>query len=121
MKDQIIIREIQAFSRIGVYDFERELGQSLIIDLGLELDLSKAGKSNKLEDSVDYTAVSVLVRKTAQEKDYFLLENLAQEIAVKLFENFSSIENIIMEIHKPIVNAEKFSGKVAIKIHRSRK
>lgn len=121
MKDQIIIHEIQAFSRIGIYEFERELGQSLIISLDLELDLAKAARTNKLEDTIDYTAVSILVRKIAQEKEYFLLENLAHEIVIKLFESFSLIENITLEIHKPIINAEKFSGKVAIKIHRQRK
>ncbi len=120
MKDSIVINEINAFSKIGLYDFERELGQNLVINLELETDLSKAAKSNAIEDTVDYTKVSVKVREIAQKKEYLLVENLAEEIVLELFNSFKLIEAIKLELHKTIINAEKFSGKIAIRIYRQR-
>ncbi len=119
-KDRIILKNLQAFCKLGSYDFERILGQSVIINLELELDLSKAGKSNNLEDTIDYVAVSLMIREFAQSKEFYLIETLAEEISVKLFERFAKLEAILLEINKTIVNAEQFSGNPAIKIYRTR-
>ena len=120
MKDSIVINEIQAFCKIGLYDFEKELGQNLLINLELEADLNKAAKSNSIKDTIDYTQVSIKVREIAQRQEYLLIENLADEIVLELFKSFKLIEAIKLELYKTIINAEKFSGKVAIRIYRQR-
>ncbi|MDA0772424.1 MAG: dihydroneopterin aldolase [Cyanobacteria bacterium] len=118
--DCIIIKNIQAYSKLGIYDYERELGQSLLIDLELELDLERAGLSDKVADSIDYAAVSLAIRRLAQSKEYLLIEHLAREIITMLFSKFDKLEGVLVEVKKTIVNAEQFSGEPSIRIYRSR-
>lgn len=121
MEDCIIINEINAFSKIGIHDFERDLGQNVVINLELQLELNKAAKSNELTDTVDYVAVSIKVREIAQKQEYLLIENLANQIVLELFDSFPLIQGIKIELHKTIINAEKFTGKVAARLYRQRK
>ncbi len=119
-QDCIILKDLQAFCKLGSYDSERILGQSVIINLELELDLSPAAKSNRIEDTIDYVEVSLMIRKLAQSKEFLLVENLAYEITETLFKHFDKLEAILIEINKTIVNAEQFTGKPSIRIYRKR-
>ena len=114
MKDAILIKNLQAFCRLGSYDIERVLGQCINIDLELEIDLSKAALSNDVTDSV-------MIRTLAQSREFFLIENLAHEICQNIFSNFALVDGIKIEITKTIVNAEQFTGTPAIRIYRTRK
>ena len=118
--DCIRLRDLQAFCKLGSYDFERILGQSVCIDLEMELDLSAAGKSNDVADSIDYVDVAVAIRELSQSKEFQLIEHLAHEIIVMLFERFPKLEGILIEITKTIVNAEQFSGSPSIRLYRTR-
>jgi dihydroneopterin aldolase len=118
--DSIVLQEIQVFSRLGLYDHERRLGQTLIVDLELKLDLSLAGKSTKVADTIDYAAVSVLVRELGQSREFILIEELAHEIITMLFAKFEKLEGIKIEVHKTIINAQEFSGKASVKLYRTR-
>lgn len=120
MKDKIRLKNIQAFSKLGIYDHERVLGQVLFIDLELELCLKEASTSNKLENTIDYVAVSVMIREFCQSKEFYLIEGLAHEITLILFKNFPRIKGATIEIKKTIINAEHFSGQPSIRIHRLR-
>lgn len=120
LQDRIILKNLQAFCRLGAYDHERILGQSLIIHLELELDLAPAAKSNKIEDTIDYVEVSLIVRRLAQSREFLLIENLAQEITDTLLQRFNILQAILIEINKTIVNAEQFTGNPSIKIYRKR-
>lgn len=119
-QDCIILKDLQAFCRLGSYDHERILGQSVIINLELELDLNSAAKSNCIKDTIDYVEVSIMIRKLAQSKEFLLIENLAHEIVGTLFKHFDKLEGILLEINKTIVNAEQFTGKPSIRIYRKR-
>ena len=121
MKDAILIKNLQAFCRLGSYDIERVLGQCITIDLEMEIDLSKAALSNNVCDSVNYVDVSIMIRTLAQSREFLLIENLAHEICENIFEKFKLINGIKIEITKTIVNAEQFTGTPAIRIYRSRK
>jgi dihydroneopterin aldolase len=91
-----------------------------MINLELELDLAPAARSNRIEDTIDYVAVSLIVRTLAQSKEFLLVESLAHEITETLFKHFNKLEGILIEINKTIVNAEQFTGNPSIKIYRSR-
>lgn len=121
MKDSIILNNLQAFCRLGCYDVERILGQCVTINIELELDLEKPGRSNNVKDSVDYVEVSILIRKLAQSREFILVENLAHEICENIFKSFSPVDAIRLEIIKTIVNAEQFTGTPGIRIYRQRK
>lgn len=119
-KDAVLLKDLQAFCKLGIYDSERILGQSVLIQLELEFDLNKCAKSNKIEDSINYVDVSLLVREFAQSKDFFLIENLAHEIIQMLFAKFNILESVKIEITKTIVNADQFTGTPAVRMCRDR-
>ena len=54
------ISGIEGHGYHGLFDVERENGQPFIVDVELTLDLSKAGKSDDLNDSIDYNDVAIL-------------------------------------------------------------
>lgn len=80
-EDRITVSRMKVPAHIGVTEDERAVPQPLLIDLDLVVDLSAAGKSDELHDTVDYgrlvTEVAGLVRASRSQ----LLENLAESIA----------------------------------------
>ena len=118
--DKVSLKNLQAFCRLGIYDSERILGQSLNINVDLFFDLSIAGKSNKINDSINYVDVSLAIRELTQSKEFLLLENLAEEICMMLFKKFQILEGIKLEITKSIVNAEQFTGTPVVTVYRER-
>ncbi len=120
MKDAVIIRGIHANTKLGIYEEELILGQAVYVDLELELDLSKAGHSNNIEDTINYVEAAILVRQVAQAKIYPLVEEMATTVVNKLFSEFDKIEAVKIEIHKSIINAPQFSGTPSIRIYRTR-
>lgn len=120
-KDQMLLKNIQAFCRLGVDRDERARGQSVRVDLALEMDLNKACKSDNIKDTISYVEISKTVQEIAKIKEYFLIEHLCEEISSGLLEKFMEILSVDITIHKPIINAEGFSGDASIRIHRNQK
>ena len=61
MSDKFILTGIEIFGYHGDLPEERKLGQKFLVDLELNLDLSIAGKSDELSDTVDYPQILALV------------------------------------------------------------
>lgn len=119
-KDKVSLNNLQAFCKLGIYDSERILGQSININIDLFFDLSISGKSNKVEDSINYVDVSLTLRELAQSKEFLLIENLAEEMCAILFNKFSILEAVNIEITKSIVNADQFTGTPVVTVYRKR-
>jgi FolB domain-containing protein len=81
MADKIYVRQLVLPCRIGVTDEERAEKQRVIVDLTLDLDLSQAGKSDRLQDTLDYRLVQQQVTDLVTGSPFCLLERLAQAIA----------------------------------------
>ena len=118
--DKVSLKNLQAFCRLGIYDSERILGQCININIDLFFDLSIAGKSNQIKDTIDYVKVSLTIRELAQSKEFLLIENLCEEICQTLFKKFPILEGIDLEITKSIVNADQFTGTPVVRIYRKR-
>jgi dihydroneopterin aldolase len=119
-KDAVLLKDLQAFCRLGIYDSERILGQCVNIQLELEFCLNKASKSDNVKDSINYVDVSLAVRELAQSRDFLTIENLALEIIQMLFAKFNILEGVLIEITKTIVNADQFTGTPAVRMYRAR-
>lgn len=81
MTDSISFKGLRAKGRIGVTAEERAAPQGLIVDLELELDLGPSGRSDDLEDTIDYSRITGGVARLIEETETLLLEHLAQKIA----------------------------------------
>lgn len=81
MSDRIELRGLRVLGICGVLPEERERPQPLEIDLDVEADLTRAGASDALGDTVDYGAVARAAARVAAEERFGLLERLAERIA----------------------------------------
>ena len=113
--DKIIITGLSVFSLIGVYDWERESKTQLYVDVTLDIDLSKAAKSDDVNDTVDYAAAAKLIEEVAEQSEFELLEALADQMITRLIANYPVLR-VSLKISKPgiLPNAQN----VAIELNR---
>jgi len=86
----IFVQELRVESRIGVYAWERQLRQTLVIDLELGLPSAKAFASDDFADALDYAAVVKRVQAFAADHTHKLLERFAEALADVLRAEFGS-------------------------------
>ena len=79
--DRIYIRDLKVPCIIGTRPREREAVQDLLINLELECDLSAAGKSDRIEDTVNYSDLRHAIVRQVQAGRYFLIERAAEVVA----------------------------------------
>lgn len=99
--DQIFIEGLQVFGRHGVYEKEKQEGQTFVVDCLIDSSFSDAITSDKLENTVDYGNVCLYIKKYFAEKAYDLLEKVADELATELLFAFPGIHRIKLMISKP--------------------
>ncbi len=79
--DRIELRGMSFQGRHGVRDAERERAQEFRVDLEVEADLAEAGRSDRLEDTVDYTQLRAAAKDVIEGRPMRLLEAIAAAIA----------------------------------------
>ncbi len=87
--DIIYLHNMRVETVIGVWDWERRIRQNLIIDIDLGTDASQASKSDMIEDTVDYKAVSDRVMDISSTSEFHLIEALAGTIAQTILDEFA--------------------------------
>ena len=103
--DTVFIKGLKAASVIGCYDWERDIRQTLVIDLELTTDFARAARTDALEDALDYAAIAQRVIAVCDASRFQLLEVLADHLAALLLAEFS-IAKLRMTITKPGAVAE---------------
>ena len=117
MVDTIYIQGLNASTTIGVYDHERDIKQSLIIDLELGCDTTAAGLSDSFEDALDYDAIAKRTLEFVESSHYRLIEAVAENLSKMLFEEFPMLHQKIT-ISKP--GAVAIARDVGVMIERER-
>ena len=117
--DKIILRGLPVGCVIGTLPAERTAPQTLFFDLELFGDFSRAGRTDDLNDAVDYTAVERCVKEYAAGTSFYLLERLAYGCAEKLLERFSLLNRITLRIRKPDAPVESESVALEITLART--
>ena len=79
--DILRIRELRVRCKIGVTDLERRKPQELLVTLTLHADLSKACRSDRFKDTVDYRAIKLAILAALETKSFRLIERVAQRVA----------------------------------------
>lgn len=87
MPDRILVRGLRVFGRHGVHAAEREVGGHFVVDVAAELDLAEAGRTDRLEATLDYGPLVRDVRRIVAEESYALIEALAERIAARVLED----------------------------------
>jgi len=94
------LKGLHVFGYHGVEEEEQQLGQLFLFDVELEID--EGGVSDRLEDTVDYTAVAAAIRELSGAHRFNLLEALAVRTADMLLERFAP-EHVRVRVRKPQV------------------
>jgi 7,8-dihydroneopterin aldolase/epimerase/oxygenase len=96
----IEISGLSIYTRHGVSEAEREVGQRLVLDLRLELGETDATATDRIEDTVDYAEVCQLVTLIAQQRSHRTLERLCSSIADRLLSDYA-LEGVWVKAAKP--------------------
>lgn len=113
--DIVYIRDLRVDTIIGVYDWERRVRQTLLVDLEMAADVHTAAATGALADALDYQAVADHTTAFIQSGEFELLETLAEALAVALQQQFG-ISWLRVRVSKPgAINA---AGDVGVVIER---
>jgi dihydroneopterin aldolase len=114
--DCIFISELPIHCIIGVHPHERSSRQLLFVSVELTLDSNRAGATDELTETLDYTTIAREVEQCAVNGRFRLIETLAQRLADALLQ--APIERVQVEIRKPA--ALPGTRQVGVRIQRSR-
>ena len=79
--DSIFISELKIETRIGIYDWEKKVPQTIQLDIEVGLPGSHASRSGKIDDTIDYSKIVARIEKLFQDEHFLLLEKAAESIA----------------------------------------
>lgn len=116
--DKIKLDNMQFYGYHGVFPEENKLGQQFYVDLELFFDLTAAGKSDKLEDSINYAEIHSRVKHKVENETFQLIEALAEAIASDLLHTYTKINALTVRVIKPHPPFDIHFDGVTVEIHR---
>ena len=117
--DKIILKGMRFYGYHGCLAAERELGQWFEVDLELTADLTAAGRSDDLADTVNYSEVYARVKSVAEGRPVALIETLAAEMVRACF-GFPLVEKAKVLVRKPQAPLRGPLDYAAVEMERSR-
>ncbi len=116
--DSIMIRDLHARCVVGVRDEERREKQDVTINVVLHCNLRTAGRTDRMQDTVDYSAIKKQILAMVEKSQFFLIEALAQGVA-DICLGYSKVARADVQVEKP--SALRFARSVGVRIVRTRK
>lgn len=87
--DRIFLRDLQIETVIGIFDWEQEIKQTVVLDLEMAIDNRQAALTDKIEDTLDYKAVAKRIIEFVESSEYQLVETLAEKVADIVLNEFN--------------------------------
>ncbi|MEH0666848.1 bifunctional dihydroneopterin aldolase/7,8-dihydroneopterin epimerase [Vibrio scophthalmi] len=87
--DKVFIEQLEVITTIGVYDWEQQIKQKLVLDIEMAHDNRPAGKSDDVVDALDYAKVSEAVLNHIEQGRFLLVERVAEEVAELVMTTFN--------------------------------
>ncbi len=116
--DCIQLEGIRCYGYTGYLPEEQVLGQWFEVDVTLWLDLALAGKSDAIEDTVDYRNIINRVQHLVKTSKFALVERLAGAIAESILTN-DGIQQVKVRLSKLAAPIPDFGGKITLELIRS--
>ena len=116
--DKVFIKDLEIETIIGIFGWEREVKQKVRISMEMSFDISKAGKSDEINDALDYKKIGKSVVNLVSKSSFFLVEKMAEEIAKLVLKN-KNIAELRLRVEKP--GALRGSKSVGVEILRCQK
>jgi len=115
--DRVFIEDLRIQTVIGIFDWEREITQTISIDLQMAFDISRAAESDDISDTLDYKAVSKRLIQFVESSEFQLVEALAGHCARIVLEEFP-VSWLRLKLSKP--GAVRGSSAVGVIIERGK-
>ncbi|PLT30837.1 dihydroneopterin aldolase [Peribacillus deserti] len=118
--DKIHVKGMEFYGYHGVFAEETRLGQRFRVDLTVKADLSKAGQSDDLNDSISYADLFTLTKEVVEGEPFKLIEAVAEKIAENILLAYTSIQNCTVKVIKPDAPIPGHYEYVGVEITRGR-
>src|SRR5215510_3101011 len=79
--DKIFLTGITVECIVGIWAWERQVKQTVIIDIEMATDIKKAAASDHIDDTIDYKSVSKRLLSFVEASQFQLVETLTERIA----------------------------------------
>ena len=113
----IKIENLRLRTIIGIYDWEKETLQDLVINVTIDFDGEKAAASDDIEDTIDYKAMNKKIISFVETNNFNLLERVAGSICDIVFED-PVVRWVSVKVEKP--GALRFADSVSVTEARER-
>lgn len=113
--DIIFLHDLSIETIIGIYDWEREEKQSIILDLDMGADIRRAAATDAIEDTLNYKAVAKRLIEFVGNSEFQLVETLAERVAEIVLTEFD-VSWLRLRVNKK--GAVRYAGDVGIIIER---
>ena len=87
--DIIYLHDLRVDAVIGIFEWERRVKQTIVLDLDMAADIRKAASSDNIRDTLDYKAVAKRITGFVEASRFELVETLAERIAEIIIQEFS--------------------------------
>jgi len=116
--DKVLIERLKVQAVVGVFEWERQIEQPLLVDVCLSVDTRQAGLTDELQYAVNYQAVAERITAVIQTRQAKLIETLANLVAEAILTDFVAVQQIALTIRKPLAVTD--TAAVGVSIERSR-
>jgi dihydroneopterin aldolase len=115
--DKIFIHALKTEAIVGIFDWERQVKQTVLMDLELSADIRKAALSDSIDDTLNYKRVAKRVLAFVAASQFHLVETLAEHVAMLMLEEFG-VAWVGISLSKP--GAIRNSRDVGVVLERDR-
>ena len=115
--DRVFIENLTVETVIGIFDWEREIRQTVSLDLEMDYDIRRAAQTDAIDDTLDYKAVAKRLIRFIERSEFGLVEALAEHCAQIVLNEFP-VERLTLKLSKP--GAVRGSSAVGVIIERRR-
>ncbi len=118
MSDVILLEGIQVPAALGVTAAERRARRPVLLDIEVERDLTRAGRTDRIGDTLHYKRIFEVVEEVASNQEHKLVEALGDRIARVVLGKFDA-EAVVVTVRKPtpIAGVLQYAG---VRVRRAR-
>jgi dihydroneopterin aldolase len=114
--DTIFIHALKTETIVGIFDWERQVKQTVILDIDFSADIRKAALTDSIDDTLNYKRVAKRVLAFVEESRFHLVETLAEHVAMLILEEFA-VAWVRISLSKP--GAIRNSRDVGVTLERA--
>ena len=114
--DKIFIHALKTETIVGIFDWERQVKQTVVLDIEFSADIRKAALTDSIDDTLNYKRVAKRVLAFVEGSSFHLVETLAEHVAMLILEEFA-VNRVSIALSKP--GAIRSSRDVGVMLERS--